>query len=108
MIGHTPHGHLDQPAARIVGHALLRPLHGRGKQRLLDRVLRRGKIAEASNDGAENLRRQLAQQVLAGRVQLDGRHTSTGGALMTSRTSMGMLSGIPPGPGAAEAPAAIS
>ena len=36
------------------------------------------------------------------------RHTSTGGALITSRTSIGMFNGAPPGPGAADARAAIS
>ncbi len=34
-------------------------------------------------------------------------HTSTGGALITSRTSIGMLSGTPPLPGAADTRAAI-
>jgi hypothetical protein len=33
---------------------------------------------------------------------------STGGALITSRTSIGMFNGSPPGPGAVEARAAIS
>ena len=69
VIGHTPRGHVDQPATRILRHTLVRPLHGGSKQRLLDRVFRGGKVAEAPHDGAENLGRQLAQQVLARIVQ---------------------------------------
>lgn len=37
-----------------------------------------------------------------------GRYSFAGAALITCRTSMGMFSGAPPGPGAAEAFAAIS
>src|SRR6185503_20225911 len=104
VIGHPADGDLDEPSTRVLGQSLGGPLLRRGDERLLDRVLRRGEIAEAADDRAENLRRQLAQQALAGK----GGHTSTGGPLMTSRTSIGMLSGLPPGPGAAEARAAIS
>ena len=108
MIGHAPRGDLDQPAARIVGHALVGPLHRRGEERLLHGVLRGGEVAEAADHRAEHLRRQLAQQVLVGgSVDAIG-HTSTGGALITWRTSIGMFSGAPPLPGAADARAAIS
>ena len=72
---------------------------GRREQRLLDRVLRGGEVAEAPDDRAEHLRRELAQQVLAGEVERRCRHTSTGGALITWRTSIGMFSGAPPVPG---------
>ena len=88
VIGHAPRGDLDQPAARVVGHAFARPLHRRREQRFLHRVLGGGEVAEAADHRAEHLRRQLAQQVLAGDVQPAVRHTSTGGALITSRTSM--------------------
>ena len=55
-----------------------------------------------------NLRRDVAKQVLAGkRLRPDG-HISGGGALITSRTSIGILIGAPPGPGAADARAAIA
>ena len=102
-------GDLDQPAARVVGHALARPLHGRRDQRFLNRVLRGGEIAEAPDHGAEHLRREVAQQVLGRRgSRRRWNHMSTGGALITWRTSIGMLSGAPPLPGAADARAAIS
>src|SRR5678815_3946651 len=104
MIGHPPHGDLDQPAARVVGDPVRGPLLRRRDERLLHRVLRGGEIAEAADHRAEHLRRELAQQALTG----EAGHTSTGGPLITSRTSIGMLSGLPPGPGAADARAAIS
>ena len=47
VIGHPPRRDLDQPAARIVGHALARPLRGRGDERLLHRVLGRGEVTVA-------------------------------------------------------------
>ncbi len=65
VIGHAPRGDLDQPAARIVGHALLRPLQRGGEQRFLHRVLGGGEVAEPPDHRAEHLRRELAQQVLA-------------------------------------------
>ena len=107
-IGHAPGGHLDQPTARIVGDTVTRPLLRRREQRLLDRILGGGEVAEAADHRAENLRRQLAQQVLPRVVERRLRHASTGGALMTWRTSMGMFSGTPPLPGAAEARPATS
>ena len=108
LIGHAPGGDLDQPAARVVGHALLWPLHGRREQRLLNRVLGGGEVPEAPDHRAEDLRRKLAQQVLARGVQGRRRHMSTAGALITSRTSIRRFSGVPPGPGAADARPAIS
>ncbi len=66
-------------------------------------------VAEAPHDRAEHLRRELAQQVLGAGSGDGERHSSSmGGALITCRTSIAMLSGAPPGPGAAEASAAIS
>ena len=108
LIDHAPGGDLDQPAARVVGHALLGPLQGGREQRLLDRVLRGGEIAEAPDHRAENLRRQLAQQVLASEVEGRSRHMSTAGADITSRTSIRRFIGAPPGPGAADARAAMA
>ncbi len=107
MIRHSPRGDLDQPSARVVWKSFLRPLQRGSKQRLLHGILCSAEIAEATDHRAENLRRQLAQQVLVGELRRGARHTSTGGALITSRTSIGMLSGAPPLPGAAEASAAI-
>src|SRR5689334_2745031 len=99
---------MNQPAARVVRHAFLRPLHAGGDERFLHRVFGGGEVLEAADRRAENLRRELAQQILGGRIQSGNRHTSTGGALITSRTSIGMFNGLPPAPGAADAPAAIS
>ena len=108
VIDHPPRGHLDQPAARVVGHALLRPLQRGGQQRFLHRVLCGGEVAEPPDHCAEHLRRQVAQQVLAREVAGRCGHMSTGGTLITCRTSIGMFSGTPPLPGAADARAAIS
>jgi hypothetical protein len=109
VIGHAPAGDLDQPAAGILGQALPGPLHGRREQRLLNRVLGGGEVPETPDDRTEDPRRQLAQQVLGTGVQgPDRQNKSSGGPLITWRTSIGMLNGAPPGPGAAEARAAIS
>ena len=68
--------------------------------------------AEGSNPPIEAVepstcRATSAQQVLdRGRGGVR-RHASEGGALITWRTSIPMFSGLPPGPGAAEAWAAI-
>ena len=73
-----------------------------------------GEVAEAANDRSEHLRRKLAQQLLRRCVprsrcsyRFDHR-ISGGGPLITSRTSIGMFNGFPPGPGAAEARAAMA
>ena len=58
-----------EPAARIVGHALRAAIARRRDQRFLHRVFRRREVLEAARDGAEHLRRQLAQQVLGAGVQ---------------------------------------
>ena len=99
---------ISQPRG-LSGTPSSRPLQRRREQRLLHRVFRGGEVAEAADDRAEHLRRELAQQVLAGRRPSGAAVTlSTGGALITSRTSIGMFSGAPPLPGAADARAAIS
>ena len=69
VVGHAPRGDVNQPAARVVGHAFVRPLERGGEQRLLHRVLGGGEVAEAADHRAENLRRQFAQQVLARRIE---------------------------------------
>lgn len=108
VIGHPAQGHVDQPSARVVRHALSRPLRRRGEQGLLHRVLGGREVAEPANDRAEHLRRELAQQMLPGEPGRGSCHMSTGGALITWRTSIAMLSGTPPLPGADDALAAIS
>ncbi len=108
LIGHAPGGDLNQPGAGMVGEAGSRPLNGGGEQGFLHGVLGGSEVAEAAHDRAEHLRREIAQQVLGGCVQRLRAHSrSSGGPLMTCRTSMGIPSGTPPGPGAAEARAAI-
>jgi hypothetical protein len=62
LIGKPAKGHLDQPATRIVGQAFARPSQRRGYERLLHRVLGGIKVAEATQQGAQDLRRELAQQ----------------------------------------------
>ena len=74
LVGQPPRGDRDQPAARVVRHALARPLDGGGQQRLLDGVLAGVELAVAPDERAEDLRRQLAQQVLDVVV---GSHIST-------------------------------
>ena len=109
VIGNPPRRDLIKPGARVVGHALARPLRGRGDQRLLNRVLRSAEVAEPPDDRAEHLRREVAQQVLGTDVQGRRHHSkSLGGPLITCRTSIPMLIGPPPGPGAADASAAIA
>ena len=108
LIGEPPHRHLDEPAARIVGKTLHGPLTKGGDQRFLDGVLGCGKIAAAPDDGTEHLRREIAQPALGVVIEGRMRHMSAGGALITCRTSIGMFSGTPPLPGAADASAAIA
>ncbi len=102
LVGQASGGDVDQPPARIGRQAVARPLPRRRQQRLLHRVLGGREIAEAADDRAEHLRRQLAQQAVGNRCH------SCGGALITWRTSIGMFIGTPPLPGAAEARAAMA
>ena len=106
VIGQPARGYLNEPGAGIVGEAFVGPVKGRRDERLLDSVLGGGEIAETPDDRAEHLRREIAQQML-GDFGLRGHSMSSGGPLITCRTSIGMFSGAPPGPGAAEASAAI-
>ena len=109
VVGHAPAGHLNQPGAGIVGNAFARPLNGRREQGLLHGVLGGGEVAETADHRAEHLRREFAQQMLVTGVQRPRGHTnSSGGPLITCRTSIGMFSGAPPCPGAADARAAIA
>ena len=72
-VDQPPGGHRDEPGSRVLGHALLGPLRRGGEQRLLHGVLARVEPAVPTDERAEDLRRELAQQVLdAGRV--DRRH----------------------------------
>ena len=104
-VGQAARGHPDQPAERIVRLAVTRPGARGCDECLLRRVLGIGKVAVPADERAEDLRRQLAQQVLD-RVRRG--HSSGSGALSTSRTSIRCLIGTPSWPGEAEARAAIS
>src|SRR6266516_6022511 len=82
----------------------------RGDERLLHGVLGGVEVAGPPHDRAEDLRRQVAQQVLDPRslVHSVGVHMSGLGAPITWRTSIGCCIAAPPRPGAAEDFAAIS
>src|ERR1700677_72090 len=109
VVRHAAKGDLDQPAPRVTGKALNRPLRGSRYQGLLNGVLSGGEVPKTADHSAEHLRREIAQQVLGSDVQQLVRHGSSSVlACMICRTSMGMLNGTPPGPGPADNRAAIS
>jgi len=84
LVGEPPRRHRDEPALRVIRHALGGPLRGRGEQCLLDGVLGRVEMPVAADGGAEHLRREVAQQALDARI---GRHISTPSGLRTIVTS---------------------
>ncbi len=108
VVHHSPRCHLDQPPPRIVGNAFSRPLHGCRYQRLLHGILRSGKVVIADHR-TEHLRREFTQQLLGkcGR-QLVCHGSSSCVPFMICLTSIGMLNGVPSGPGAPDICAAIS
>src|SRR5262249_55794932 len=111
IVGETPRGDVNEPASRVVGQALTRPLVGGCDERFLYRIFRSTEVPESPDDRAEHLRRKFSQQGLDPRIVRivpDAHVNSLGGALIPSRTSIGMFIGTPPLPGAAEARAAIS
>ena len=63
VIDHPSLRDADQPAERIVGDAIARPLGRRRNQRFLDSVFGRGEVAKSPDHRAKHLRRELAQQV---------------------------------------------
>lgn len=80
----------DQPAPGVVRDAGPGPLQGGRQQSFLDRVLARVEGAVAAYEHAEDLRRQLAQQVLGGVVR--GGHTSAADSCSTGHSSTGSTS----------------
>jgi hypothetical protein len=66
-------GRPEQPPAWIRRNPVTRPMLGGGEQRLLDRVLGRVEVAGSASERAEDLRRQLAQQVLNARWDVQRR-----------------------------------
>ncbi len=65
-------------------------------------------VAEAPDHRAENLRRELAQKLLVRGARCASHMSPLAELIITGCTSMGMFNGAPPGPGAADARAAIS
>jgi hypothetical protein len=61
LVDHAAGGDADQPAERVVGHAVGGPGGGRSDQGQLHRVLGIGEVAVAPDDDAEGPRRELAQ-----------------------------------------------
>ena len=86
LVGQAARRDRDQPAARVLGHALRGPLTRGGQQRLLHGVLAGVEVPVAAHERAEDLRRQPAQQVLDAGV---GALTSPRpGLSMSGRTSI--------------------
>src|SRR5215472_8512962 len=63
-VDEAPKCRLGEPAARIGGYAVARPMQRGGEQGFLDSVLRRVEVACGPNERAQHLRRKLAQQIL--------------------------------------------
>ena len=118
LVDQAPARHPDEPGQRVVGLSLGRPPQRCGQQGLLHRVLRGREVTRAAGHDSEGLGRELAQQALAGvfphlshgvsASETRRRQLSDAGTLITWRTSIGCWIGTPPGPGAADACAAIS
>ena len=84
LVDEPPGRDSHQPAARVVRHSPVRPLHGGGEDGLLYGVLTPFELAVPAYQRAEDLRRELTQQVLEGWC----RHASNGpSANITCRTS---------------------
>ena len=108
VIGHPPRRDVDQPAARVV-RARLRPAIAAPRRSAppAPRLRRR----RSRRSGASRRRAPAARGRAAGARRRIGSSRWShlgGGALITSRTSIGMLIGHPARPGAADARAAIS
>ena len=63
LVDEATRGSLEEPAARLGRNSVPRPALGGHDQRLLDGVLGGIEVAISPGEGAEDLRRQLAQQV---------------------------------------------
>jgi hypothetical protein len=64
LVDHPALGGLDQPPARLRGNSVTGPVQGGRQQRFLDGVLGSVEVAIPADERAEDLRRQLAQQVV--------------------------------------------
>ena len=63
QVGQFARGNRDQPGFGV-GRDAIRPLHGRRQQPFLDCILGQIEMTVAANERREDLRRQVAQQVL--------------------------------------------
>jgi hypothetical protein len=79
--------HRQQPRPRIVRHALVRPLARGCEECLLHCIFTGVELPLPSHEGAEDLRRLLAQLVPDVGLQAQ----KSGGASITRRTSIGCL-----------------
>ena len=86
LVGQPARSNRYQPALRILGDTLRRPLDGGGEQRFLHRVLSQVEIAVTPDERAENPRRELAQQVLDS-ASGSRHHISVPASSMIGRTS---------------------
>jgi hypothetical protein len=84
LVDEPPGRDCQQPAARVVRHALGRPLHRGGEDGLLHGVLAPLELALPADQRAEDLLRELTQQVLEGGR---GHASNCPSANMTCRTS---------------------
>jgi len=107
QVGQPAGGDRDQPAARVARNALGRPLGGRRQQRLLHRVFGGVEVPVPPHQRAEDLRRQLAEQVL-GRGLAHGQGSRSARDSATGRTSTKARSRMCSGPGQFARRAAIA
>jgi hypothetical protein len=71
LVNQAPGGDGNEPGSRVAGRTCLRPLEGGREQGLLHGVLASVELPVAPNQGGEDLRRQLTQQVLCRRLLRD-------------------------------------
>ena len=86
LVGQPAGRHCDQPATWIPGDALIRPLERGGEHGFLHGVLGQVEVAAAADECTEDLRRELAQQVLGADFGL-GSHISAPAVSMSGLTS---------------------
>jgi len=94
QVGEAAGGHGDEPRARVP-RRVVRPLPRGGQQRLLHGVLGGVEVPVAAHHRAEDLRRQLAQQVLDRRHQKPSSPEDS----TIGRTSAYAVAAISGGPG---------
>ena len=85
LVDEAPRTDRDQPAFRVVGHPLDRPLPGRGEQRLLGGVLGGVEVTRAAYERGEDVRGVLPPHVLDRAL---GGHASSAPAHIAGRSSM--------------------